>query len=162
MFSRYLILSSVLLLVGGSVPLLAQETVLPAGGTASGSGGIVSYSVGQTVYMTYNDTDGSVAEGVQQPYEISAISWIDMMTTGDITIEVFPNPAADNLNLEIVGFDGNDLKYQIYDITGNLVRSGQIPGNRAEVSMKHLASAPYFLRVLHNNIVVKTFKIIKN
>jgi hypothetical protein len=40
-----------------------------AGGEATGSGGSVSYSVGQVVYTTNTGINGSVAQGVQQPYE---------------------------------------------------------------------------------------------
>jgi len=61
-----------LLLFGlGLTGLQAQESVNAAGGNASGSGGTVSYTVGQVVYTTKTGTNGSVAEGVQQAYEIS-------------------------------------------------------------------------------------------
>ena len=33
----------------------------------------MSYTVGQVVYYTYTGSNGSVAEGVQQPYEISPL-----------------------------------------------------------------------------------------
>ena len=45
----------------------AQETIPASGGDAKGSGGSVSYSVGQLFYRIYPGTNGSVAEGVQQP-----------------------------------------------------------------------------------------------
>ncbi len=46
----------------------AQEVISASGGNATGSGGSVSYSVGQLFFMTHTGADGSVAEGVQQPY----------------------------------------------------------------------------------------------
>ena len=51
--------------------LHAQESVNSSGGEATGTGGTASYSVGQVVYTTATGTNGSVAQGVQQPYEIS-------------------------------------------------------------------------------------------
>ena len=64
-------LIAVLLLVIGLTRLQAQETIPAIGGNASGSGGSVSYSVGQAVYTTNTGTNGSVPQGVQQPFEIS-------------------------------------------------------------------------------------------
>ncbi|MDD4385781.1 MAG: hypothetical protein PHD06_11460, partial [Bacteroidales bacterium] len=55
----------------------AQESLNATGGNASGSGGSAGYSVGQMVYTTHIGTNGSVAEGVQQPYEISIVIGIE-------------------------------------------------------------------------------------
>ena len=49
----------------------AQQATTASGGDASGSGGSVAHSVGQTVYTTNTGSNGSVAQGVEQPYEIS-------------------------------------------------------------------------------------------
>ena len=67
-------LSTVLLLCFGMFGLQAQQVVTTSGGNASGSGGSVSYTVGQIVYTTNTDSNGSVAQGVQQPYEISVVT----------------------------------------------------------------------------------------
>ena len=73
-----LILSVTFLLGLGLTGLQAQEAVLASGGDTSGSGGSISYSVGQVVYTTNTGTSGySVAEGVQQPYEISVVTSLD-------------------------------------------------------------------------------------
>ena len=55
----------------------AQEGINVTGANASGSGGSASYTVGQMVYQTNTGTNGSVAEGVQQPYEISIVTAIE-------------------------------------------------------------------------------------
>jgi len=61
----------------GLTGLQAQESVTASGGNASGAGGTVSYSVGQVVYKTNTGSNGSEAQGVQQPYEISVIIGIE-------------------------------------------------------------------------------------
>ncbi|MDZ7649057.1 MAG: hypothetical protein U5K54_18860 [Cytophagales bacterium] len=65
-----------LLLSLGLHSLHAQVAVPAAGGNAAGSGGTVSYTVGQAVY-TVEGSNGSVAQGVQQPYKISIITGLD-------------------------------------------------------------------------------------
>ncbi|NJK86375.1 MAG: T9SS C-terminal target domain-containing protein, partial [Bacteroidales bacterium] len=56
----------------------AQESINAAGGNASGAGGSVSWSSGQVTYQTNSGTTGSIAEGVQQPYEISVVTALDI------------------------------------------------------------------------------------
>lgn len=53
------------------VAVNAQETISPGGGNATGGGGSVSCTFGQLAYSSFTGTTGSVAQGVQQPYEIS-------------------------------------------------------------------------------------------
>ena len=54
-----------------SIELQAQEIPIASGAVATGIGGSSSYTVGQVVYTTNTGSNGSVAQGVQQPYEIS-------------------------------------------------------------------------------------------
>lgn len=64
-----LILSTFLFLFLGQTGLYAQTSILASGGDNSGSGGSVSYSVGQVFYTTNTGTSGSVEQGVQHPFE---------------------------------------------------------------------------------------------
>ena len=59
-----------------TLELSAQENTVASGGKATGSGGTVSYSVGQVVYTTNAGTNGSLSQGVQQPYVVSTLSLI--------------------------------------------------------------------------------------
>ena len=76
-YKKKLLTAVMLLGLGGLTSLQAQEAIPATGGEASGSGGSASYTVGQVVYTTNVGTNGnSVAEGVQQPYEISVVTGI--------------------------------------------------------------------------------------
>ena len=57
--------------------LQAQETIPATGGNASGSGGSVSYTIGQITYRTISGTNGAVTQGIQQPYEISVVTAVE-------------------------------------------------------------------------------------
>ena len=46
----------------------AQKVVLPSGGNATGSGGSVSYSIGQIAYSYQTGPSGSINQGVLQPF----------------------------------------------------------------------------------------------
>ena len=91
-FIRLLLLNVVQLCIGLTC-VCAQEGILPAGGNASGNIGSASYSIGQVFYITSSGTNGSVAQGVQQPYEISVITGMDEFKDMKLECYAFPNPA---------------------------------------------------------------------
>jgi hypothetical protein len=140
----------------------AQNTIPATGGNASGVGGSASYTVGQIAYDTNTGTNGSVAEGVQQPYEISVVVGIEKARYTNIHCTVYPNPATDLLTLEVEIPDSENLVYQLYDMMGKLLVSKKLIDIKTNISMREFAPATYVLKVTDNQKVVETFKIIKN
>lgn len=155
-------LSTVLLFVLGLTGLLAQNTIPASGGNATGSGGSVNYTVGQVVDDTYTGTNGSVAQGVQQPYEISVVNGIDEALGISLEIKVYPNPTMDFIKLKTANYEIQNLRYQLYDMNGRLVKENKVEGDETSIAMSNLVPATYFLKVMDNKEVIKTFKIIKN
>ncbi len=155
-------LSALLLLGFGLTGLQAQTSVNATGGNASGSGGSVSYSVGQVVYTTNTGSNGYVAQGVQQPYEISVVTGLEEAKGINLSVSAYPNPTTDYLTLNIGEFDISNLSYQLYDINGKLLQNEKITGNQTSIAMGNLVPANYFVKVIQGNKEVKTFKIIKN
>jgi hypothetical protein len=78
----------------------AQQSTNSSGGNATGSGGKVSYSVGQIVYTSTAGSGGSASQGVQQPYEIFTLG-IDDFSNINLTMIVYPNPTTTLVNLKI-------------------------------------------------------------
>ena len=140
----------------------AQEAIPATGGNASGSGGSLSYTIGQIVYSTNTGTNGSVAEGVQQPYEISVVVGIEQAKDINLICTAYPNPTTDLLILEVEGAANEKFLFQLFDIMGKLLVSNKIIDNKTTISMANLAPAIYFLKVTDHKKVVKTFKIVKN
>jgi len=149
-------------LIGFGTLLHAQNAIPASGGNASGSGGSLSYTVGQIVYTTNTGTNGSSLQGVQQPYEISVITAIEEAKDISLEIVVYPNPATDFIKLKIKNYEFQNLRYQLFDINGSLIKDNKVEGNETSIPMQNLLSSVYFLKVTDNNKVIKTFKIIKN
>ena len=154
-------LSAVLLLGLGLTGLQAQTSVNATGSNVSGSGGTVSYTVGQVVYTTNTGTNGSVTQGVQQPFEISVVTGLEEAKSINLSVTAYPNPTTDYLTLSIGEFDISNLSYQLYDINGKLLQNEKITGIQTSIVMSNLVSANYFVKVIQGNKEVKTFKIIK-
>ena len=139
----------------------ASHQVLSAsGGDATGSGGSVAYSVGQIVYTTNTGATGSVAQGVEQAYEISSVGIKE--TALNISLSVFPNPTSDFLTLKVEDYNNEALSYTLLDEQGRLVFNEQITTQDTQVAMSTLASGSYFINIVQTNKKIKTFKIIKN
>lgn len=151
---------AVLCLGLGISGLNAQETNNTAGGNAVGSGGSVSYSVGQVFYTSSAGSSASIAQGVQQPFEISVLDVTDSAIL-DITIVAYPNPTSDELNLVIKDFDLADLSVQLFDMQGKMIRNQIIKSKRTQISMNRLPVATYFVKINKGSNHLKTFKIIK-
>jgi hypothetical protein len=154
-------LCAIFLLALGLKGVQAQTSEPATGGDASGSGGTVSYSIGQIFYTTNTGTNGSVLQGVQLAFEISEVSAIEEAKGINLMVAVYPNPTADYLTLEVKDIDLSSLSYQLYDIKGSLLQNEKIMGNQTNISMCNLVSATYFVKIIKGNKEVKTFKIIK-
>ena len=162
MLNKKVKLSALLLLGFGLTGLQAQEAIPATGGNGSGSGGSVSYTVGQIVYTTNTGTNGSSAQGVQQPFEISVVTGIPEAKDISLEIIVYPNPAQDFIMLKIKNYDVQNLIYQLYDNNGSLLQDNKVEGSETNIVMSNYIPAVYFLKVADNNKVIKIFKIIKN
>ena len=148
---------------GFGTAIRAQNAIPASGGNASGSGGTASYSVGQVIYTTNTSvTYGSVAQGVQQPFEISVITAIEQAEDITLVCSVYPNPARDFLTLKVENYDTERLSYKLFDANGKLLESKKLTGIETTISMANLLPNLYFLKVTDNQKEIKTFKIIKN
>ncbi len=159
-YTKQFLVMCILLL--GVVFAHGQTTATTSGGEASGSGGTASYSVGQVAYQNHSRTNGSVAEGVQQPFEISVVTGLEKAKGVNFSITAYPNPTTDYLTLSTNEFDFSDFSYQLYDMQGKLLQSKKITSKQTGIFMRNLVSATYFVKVIQGNKEVKTFKIIKN
>ena len=141
--------------------MVGQQTIDTSGQNATGTGGSVSYSVGQIVYTTNSGTNGSVAQGVQQPYEISVVLGIEHPEI-NLQMTVSPNPTTNSVTLKVANYEFETLSYQFYDITGKQFLIGQTSTNETQILLGDLPSSTYFLKITNQNTIIKTFKILKN
>jgi len=152
-----------LFLLGLTIPLFTngQEALSSSGGNAKGSGGSVSYTVGQVAYSSNTGNSGTITQGVQQPFEILVITGIDEAKGISIECSVFPNPTSDFVKLKVESYKIENLSFQLYDINGNILQNKILEGNEIQIFMSNLVPATYFLKVKDQNQEIKTFKIIK-
>ena len=139
----------------------AQETVSTTGGELSGSRGTVTYSVGQVTYTTNTGSNGSVAQGVLQPFEISITLGVEVKDIS-LNLSIYPNPTANYLTLKVKNSEFPMLTYYLFDIQGKVIEKNELTGISTSINMERLSSSTYFLKIIDNQKTIKTFKIIKN
>lgn len=144
------------------VNVSGQSAISATGGTATGTGGTVTYTVGQVAFSTFTGTSGSVAQGVQQPWEISTVTAIEKTEGITLEMSVYPNPTGGVLKLTIRDIDDKNLRYRLFDMNGLLLQDKKIDSEETEISLQDYSSTMYFLRIVNNKQDIKVFKIVKN
>ena len=150
-------LTSILLLFSTYGIIYAQDAVTASGSDASGGGGSSSYTYGQVLYTTNTGINGSTAQGVQQSNEFIGIE----IAENAYRLTAFPNPTSDSFTLNIGNYNNEKLTYQLHDMKGDLLEGKYVVSNSTIIGLQHLNMSMYILSVFDNNLLIKTFKIVK-
>lgn len=145
-----------------TIALSAQEI---SSSVMSSSGGVfisdnlsMTWTIGEPVTETWENGSYIITQGFQQTnYTITRINKPGIVS---FTVDVFPNPVSDFLNISVQENSGN-TDYILYDLNGQIVSNGKIIGNNTMVNMSKLPASTYMLRI-HGNNKTADFKIIKN
>ena len=96
-------LSFFFLLIFSPFLVQGQQSAVSAGGDSSSSTCSVSVSIGQVVYNSYSLSVGTESQGVQQPYDLGAVSNLKAVVDNQ-TIEISWEKPTENV-LEIAGYN---------------------------------------------------------
>jgi len=140
----------------------AQNGITASGGSASGGMATVTYSIGQIAYTVNTGSNGSVTQGIQQPFEISVVTTLEAAKGVSLEISVYPNPATDYLKLKIEDYKFENLQYQLFDFSGKLLLNKKTEGVETNITLQGYMPATYFLKIVKGDVEIKIFKIIKH
>ena len=147
--------------LGGINFVQAQESINASGGVDIGSGGAVSFSVGQMVYTTDSKEAGSVVQGIQRPYRITTTNI--KKVNDDISFKAYPNPSSDDLFLEMNAYRSEKLVYHLYDMQGKLITTNKIESPKTQINMRALAVGAYLIQIYNStNQPIQTIQVIKD
>jgi hypothetical protein len=159
LINKFFLLASTLVLQ--TTYCQTQQATIASGGNTTGSGGNMSYSIGQITYTTTTGINGTMAQGIQQPYEIFTVLGKEELEI-QLDLMAYPNPTNDYLTLTLNKSILSELSFELIDNTGKLIETRKINNAIQTIQMVNLPSANYFIRVNNKGKVVKVFKIIKN
>ena len=142
-----------------AIQIQAQNNTVSAGADAEGSNGSVSYSLGQVVYTSATGINGSINQGVQQPYDYDVITGIEHT---EIELNLYPNPTLGQVNLTIADSRTQEYSLSLFDATGRLIMQNSQLNGLNSFSMESYAAGAYTLSVFKKEELVKSFRIIRN
>ncbi|MBK6949589.1 MAG: T9SS type A sorting domain-containing protein [Haliscomenobacter sp.] len=140
---------------------LSQTNIIGGGGNGSGTGGTMSFSVGQLLVGAVYGPTGSVDYGAESPFEIFVITPV-VERQLSAQIRAFPNPFSGELNLEVRSLENKPMEYYLVDSAGRVVHRGKLQAVNTPFDFNGLAPGIYFLRIQTREQLLKTIKIIKN
>jgi hypothetical protein len=154
-------LGMIIILLLVSTGIAAQQVISAAGGSVSGEGIQVSWTLGETVIETFAGTQNILTQGFHQTRLV--VTAINPLEYPGLNLSVFPNPVSSVLRLEYPGECTWKAKCLLYNSDGKLMlvkKSGNLPET---IGMENFAPGLYLLKIMHDNgEILKTFKIIKN
>jgi hypothetical protein len=148
-----------LLSIAFCLTIQGQNNTVSTGGDAEGSNGSISYSIGQVVYTSATGINGSINQGVQQPYNFDVITGIEHT---EIELSIYPNPTIGQVNLCIADSRTQEYSLQLFDATGRLIMKNSRLNELNSFSMESYAAGAYTLSVYKKDEFIKSFRIIRN
>ena len=124
--------------------VLAQSNIATAGGDAASSSGSVSYSIGQIDFQYTSSADYSVSEGVQQTYFFDTALSIDDIQY-DFQISIWPNPSADEMNIEYTTSYELPLSLTVTDVKGAVIASQSVTQGQYSFDVNTWAAGTYYV-----------------
>ena len=137
--------------------LSAQQSISSAGGDAAADGYYFTYNIGQIDYMSTEDGNYSLNQGVLQIYYDSTLASNENSAGKN---RIYPNPVTENLTVELNPFE-KGTPFQLFDGQGRLVKSGTILNEKSTLDLTEFSSGIYILKI-NAQKKIQTFKIIKN
>ena len=75
-------------------------------------------------------------------------------------VHIMPNPFDTQIRIVLSG-DARDVHYELINVTGNVLRKGDIEANEAQIETSELHSGIYLLRLSTDTGLVKTYRLVK-
>ncbi len=146
-------------LTGISSLAFSQQATVAAGGVATGSGGSVSYSIGQVACSAVSGPTGSIIQGVQQPHDLLITNIKEASTSFEAA--VYPNPAAESVRITLGTDPTEAIQCNLFDMSGKLVSTRSLSSRQLDMNLNELPVAAYTLQISNSKSTLKTFRIIK-
>lgn len=139
-----------------------KQAISSSGADISGSGGAVSYTVGQLLYQSHHSTEGSESQGVHHPVEIYVYPGIQEQKSTRTNVLVFPNPVTHSLTAVINEVVASGYEVMLSDIIGKVLFSTTTHDQIFSLDMSSYARAVYFLKIYTEGKQIDVLRIVKN
>ena len=122
----------------------------------------MDWSAGECMTETFDQPGLILTQGFLQGKESSQTS-VQKMKNPSEDITVFPNPAMDNiiLNMNAEYLTSSLLSFTIVNENGQIKKEGRNLNETNTISIQRLPAGLYILNIFSNKEIIQSFKIIK-
>jgi hypothetical protein len=147
------------LLFATSASAQKQEVIASAGGYNTSGSLSISWTLGETIIPTFQNGNLILTHGFQQQVLVSAV---EENLENTVKVTVYPNPASDHLNVRFEEPLDAEVKINIINTQGILVKSDimEVTLIEKELDLRELPSGTYFLRLIKEK-KSNVYKVVK-
>lgn len=138
---------------------IGPEVVSNGGDYFSNSNFSIAWTIGEPVIETAIGANNTLTQGFHQGlyYMVNIKEQIS-----NVNINVFPNPSADIVNIEINNSISKNFKIELFDNLGNLLLLKSFKNNTTQISLNKFANSVYYLKISNiDENKFDTYKILK-
>ena len=138
-----------------SIGAYAQSTtpsVIATAGTSTKTDSIhLTYTIGEVMIPTFKNGN-TLTQGFNQPAKLT-VDAIENIEPTKFTLNAYPNPTTDVLNITIKKSDINDaFMFQVFDINGKIINlPTETTNDNTIINTVSLTAGQYIVRVINKN-----------
>ena len=146
---------------------LAPAAVSSAATKMTQSNGSLSFTVGELVVETHTDGNGNSLGGgfTNGSTSSTIITSVQQPDEEKLMVNVYPNPTADMLTLDVQHIDVDAYTITIFDVSGKQVYTANHAGisGRININLSSFESGTYLLNLISNKQeTLGTYQVVRN
>ena len=119
----------------------------------------LTWTFGEPIIETLNNSSNTLTQGFNQTKII--VTAIGSIAELSYSVTAYPNPASDFVYLKVESESFKNLEYIFYDSKGTILVRKILVSSIEAIDLRDLTSGVYFLELLDNKKMTRTFKIVK-
>jgi len=144
----------------GMVKVQGQQVISTAGTQFKNASGSLSWTLGEPVIKTVENSDLILTQGFQQT--MLTVTGVKILPGYEPDVSAYPNPTTDIVSIQLGSIlQPGNWQYMLYDLNGKMILREKFQSNAANVSLASFPDATYFLKVNKAGQESKIFKIVK-
>lgn len=143
-----------------SYSAFSQSVISCGGASATNSGYMLSWTIGEPVVATFTQSSNTLTQGFHQSNLI--VTSISTFGEKALSIQVYPNPVSDLLYIKSEITDNTLLKYKLSTSDGKTILCETMDNPLKQIDLQNFASGLYILTVEDNTGKnIQGFRVVK-
>ena len=138
---------------------LCQDILSTGGDFHQTPHGSLSFTIGEPISETFEAGENVLTQGFQQSKLI--ITAIETPETENFNLQVFPNPTHSIITIKATEEVQHALQYVLCDLNGKVLYETCSDQSMIEIDLINVCPGTYLLKIINDEKLMATYKIIK-